>query len=114
MGPGQPGLVLNVEVGGPACGREVGDSWLCDSNSDGIQIQTDSNPDGRADRSFASSGKFSFEIPNCIPLLVAPCPLQVSSVSLGNKATNGIKLKKQFIATSQTYNGGCTSNLLHE
>ena len=21
-GPGQPGLVLNVEVGGPACGRE--------------------------------------------------------------------------------------------
>ena len=26
-GPGQPGLVLNVEVGGPACGRGVGDSW---------------------------------------------------------------------------------------
>ena len=25
-GPGQPGLVLNVEVGGPACGRGVGDS----------------------------------------------------------------------------------------
>ena len=25
-GPGQPGLVLNVEVGGPACGRRVGDS----------------------------------------------------------------------------------------
>jgi len=24
-GPGQPGLVLNVEVGGPACGRGVGD-----------------------------------------------------------------------------------------
>ena len=23
-GPGQPGLVLNVEVGGPACGRGVG------------------------------------------------------------------------------------------
>jgi len=26
-GPGQPGLVLNVEVGGPACGRGVGDLW---------------------------------------------------------------------------------------
>ena len=25
-GPGQPGLVLNVEIGGPACGRGVGDS----------------------------------------------------------------------------------------
>ena len=25
-GPGQPGLVLNVEVGGPACGGGVGDS----------------------------------------------------------------------------------------
>ena len=25
-GPGQPGLVLNVEAGGPACGRGVGDS----------------------------------------------------------------------------------------
>ena len=25
-GPGQPGLVLNVEVGSPACGRGVGDS----------------------------------------------------------------------------------------
>ena len=25
-GPGQPGLVLNVEVGGPARGRGVGDS----------------------------------------------------------------------------------------
>jgi len=25
-GPGQPGLVLNVEVGGPACGRGVEDS----------------------------------------------------------------------------------------
>ena len=25
-GPGQPGLVLHVEVGGPACGRGVGDS----------------------------------------------------------------------------------------
>ena len=25
-GPGQPGLVLNVEVGGPACGRGIGDS----------------------------------------------------------------------------------------
>ena len=25
-GPGQPGLVLNVEVGGPACGGEVGAS----------------------------------------------------------------------------------------
>ena len=25
-GPGQPGLVLNVEVGGPACGEGVGDS----------------------------------------------------------------------------------------
>jgi len=25
-GPGQPGLVLNVEVGGPACGRRVGTS----------------------------------------------------------------------------------------
>ena len=25
-GPGQPGLVLNVEVGGPDCGRGVGDS----------------------------------------------------------------------------------------
>ena len=25
-GPGQPGLVLNVEVGGPACGGRVGDS----------------------------------------------------------------------------------------
>ena len=25
-GPGQPGLVLNVEVGGPACGRGVGHS----------------------------------------------------------------------------------------
>ena len=25
-GPGQPGLVLNGEVGGPACGRGVGDS----------------------------------------------------------------------------------------
>ena len=25
-GPGQLGLVLNVEFGGPACGREVGDS----------------------------------------------------------------------------------------
>ena len=24
--PGQPGLVLNVEVGGPACGSGVGDS----------------------------------------------------------------------------------------
>ena len=24
--PGQPGLVLNGEVGGPACGRGVGDS----------------------------------------------------------------------------------------
>jgi len=24
-GPGQPGLVLNVEVGGPACGGGVGD-----------------------------------------------------------------------------------------
>jgi len=24
-GHGQPGLVLNVEVGGPACGRGVGD-----------------------------------------------------------------------------------------
>jgi len=23
-GPGQPNLVLNVEVGGPACGRGVG------------------------------------------------------------------------------------------
>jgi len=23
-GPGQPGLVLNVEVGGPACSRRVG------------------------------------------------------------------------------------------
>ena len=23
-GPGQPGLVLNVEVGNPACGKEVG------------------------------------------------------------------------------------------
>ena len=23
-GPGQPGLVLNVEVGGPACGRGAG------------------------------------------------------------------------------------------
>ena len=23
---GQPGVVLNVEVGGPACGRGVGDS----------------------------------------------------------------------------------------
>ena len=22
-GPGQPGLVLNVEIGGPACGREL-------------------------------------------------------------------------------------------
>jgi len=26
-GPGQPGLVLDVEVGGPACGRGVGASW---------------------------------------------------------------------------------------
>ena len=28
-GPGQPGLVLNVEVGGPACGRglELHDPW---------------------------------------------------------------------------------------
>ena len=26
-GPGQPGLVLNVEVGGPACSRGVGD-WV--------------------------------------------------------------------------------------
>jgi len=26
-GPGQPGLVLNVEVGGPACTGGVGDSW---------------------------------------------------------------------------------------
>jgi len=26
-GPGQPGLVLNVRVGGPVCGRGVGDSW---------------------------------------------------------------------------------------
>ena len=25
-GSGQPGLVLNVEVGGPACGGRVGDS----------------------------------------------------------------------------------------
>jgi len=25
-GAGQPGLVLNVEVGGPACGKGVGDS----------------------------------------------------------------------------------------
>jgi len=25
-GPGQPGLVLNVQVGGPACGGGVGDS----------------------------------------------------------------------------------------
>jgi len=25
-GPGQPGLVLNVRVGGPVCGRGVGDS----------------------------------------------------------------------------------------
>jgi len=25
-GTGQPGLVLNVEVGGPACGGGVGDS----------------------------------------------------------------------------------------
>ena len=25
-GPGQPGLVLDVEVGGPACGRRVGAS----------------------------------------------------------------------------------------
>ena len=25
-GPGQPGLALNGEVGGPACGRGVGDS----------------------------------------------------------------------------------------
>ena len=25
-GPEQPGLVLNVEVGGPGCGGEVGDS----------------------------------------------------------------------------------------
>ena len=25
-GPGQPGLVLNVEVGGPACSRGFGDS----------------------------------------------------------------------------------------
>ena len=25
-GPRQPGLVLNVEVGGPACGSGVGDS----------------------------------------------------------------------------------------
>jgi len=25
-GPGQPGLVLNMEVGGPACGRGVGSS----------------------------------------------------------------------------------------
>ena len=25
-GPGQPGLVLNVEVGGPACDRGVGES----------------------------------------------------------------------------------------
>ena len=25
-GPGQPGLVLNGEFGGSACGREVGDS----------------------------------------------------------------------------------------
>ena len=24
-GPGEPGLVLNVEVGGPACGEGVGD-----------------------------------------------------------------------------------------
>ena len=24
-GPGQPSLVLNVEVGGPACGRGLGD-----------------------------------------------------------------------------------------
>ena len=23
-GPGQPGLVLDTEVGGPVCGREVG------------------------------------------------------------------------------------------
>jgi len=26
-GPGEPGLVLNVEVGGPACGEGVGPSW---------------------------------------------------------------------------------------
>ena len=26
QGPGQPGLVLKVEVGGPACGRGVGAS----------------------------------------------------------------------------------------
>ena len=26
MGPGQPGLVLNVDVGSPACGRQVGAS----------------------------------------------------------------------------------------
>ena len=25
-GPGQPGLVLNVEVDGPACGRGIGAS----------------------------------------------------------------------------------------
>jgi len=25
-GPGQPGLVLNVEVGGPTCSREIGAS----------------------------------------------------------------------------------------
>jgi len=25
-GPGQPGLVLNVELGSPACGREIGAS----------------------------------------------------------------------------------------
>jgi len=25
-GPGQPGLVLDMQVGGPACGRGVGDS----------------------------------------------------------------------------------------
>ena len=25
-GPGQPGLLLDMEVGGPACGRGVGDS----------------------------------------------------------------------------------------
>lgn len=25
-GPGQPGLLLNVEVGGPVCGERVGDS----------------------------------------------------------------------------------------
>jgi len=24
MGPGQPGLVLDIEVGGPACDRGVG------------------------------------------------------------------------------------------